>query len=89
MEKIFNSLYPKYEKSIFNFKNKFSYEKRYTEAKRIRFKYPDRIPVICQMIGKNLPDLDKKKYLVPDDLTKGKLIYLFELGIWSQFGQEL
>ena len=62
MENIFNSLYPNHEKSLFNFKNKFSFEKRYGEANRIRLKYPNRIPIICQLTGKNLPDLDRKKY---------------------------
>ena len=40
-------------------------------AARIRQKYPDRIPVIVER-GKNVPDIDKQKFLVPGDLTVGK-----------------
>merc|ERR1712098_1008099 len=46
-------------------------EKREELAARIRQKYPDRIPVIVER-GKNVPDIDKQKFLVPGDLTVGK-----------------
>lgn len=39
---------------------------RKSEADRIRQKYPDRIPVICEKADKtDIPTIDKKKYLVP------------------------
>ena len=95
MQKIFNSLYPKNERSIFNFKNKFPFEKRYAEARRIRMKYPDRIPVICQRSSFNVPELDKKKYLVPGDLTMGQFMYVIrsrlelssEMGLYTFIGE--
>jgi GABA(A) receptor-associated protein len=41
-------------------------EKRKSEAERIRTKYPDRVPVICEKTDlSDSPDIDKKKYLVP------------------------
>ncbi|KAJ3508865.1 hypothetical protein NMY22_g16480 [Coprinellus aureogranulatus] len=41
-------------------------EKRKAEAERIRQKYPDRIPVICEKADRtDIPTIDKKKYLVP------------------------
>lgn len=41
-------------------------DKRKAEAERIRQKYPDRIPVICEKAEKSdIPTIDKKKYLVP------------------------
>ena len=44
---------------------------------RIRAKYPDRIPVICEKAEKtDIPDIDKKKYLVPADLTIGQFVYV-------------
>merc|ERR1712025_1180916 len=47
------------------------------EAERIRSKYPDRIPVICEKAeGSDIPDIDKKKYLVPADLTVGQFVYV-------------
>jgi GABA(A) receptor-associated protein len=55
-----------------SFKATHDFEKRKKEADRIRQKYPDRIPVICEKAPKSdIPDIDKKKYLVPADLTVG------------------
>lgn len=49
---------------------KKSSEKRKLEAERIRSKYPERVPVICERDARSdIPDIDKKKYLVPADLT--------------------
>ena len=51
--------------------------KREVEAGRIRQKYPDRIPVICERApGSDIPAIDKKKYLVPCDLTVGQFVYV-------------
>jgi GABA(A) receptor-associated protein len=60
------------------YKNKFSFDQRLTESKRILLKYPDRIPIICEKLygQKDLPDIDKNKYLVPYDLTLGQFIYV-------------
>ncbi|CAM9364010.1 unnamed protein product, partial [Ectocarpus fasciculatus] len=42
----------------------------YASSERIRSKYPDRIPIICEKDEKsNVPSIDKKKFLVPGDLT--------------------
>jgi GABA(A) receptor-associated protein len=44
---------------------------------RIRSKYPDRVPIICEKAPKSgVPDIDKKKYLVPSDLTVGQFVYV-------------
>ncbi|KAJ8427861.1 hypothetical protein Cgig2_015603 [Carnegiea gigantea] len=52
-------------------------ERRQAEAARIREKYPDRIPVIVEKAEKSdIPDIDKKKYLVPADLTVGQFVYV-------------
>ncbi len=52
-------------------------EKRKAESQRIRAKYSDRIPVICEKAdGSDIPDIDKKKYLVPSDLTVGQFVYV-------------
>jgi GABA(A) receptor-associated protein len=52
-------------------------EQRKYESSRIRQKYPDRIPVIVEKSPKSdVPDLDKKKYLVPSDLTVGQFVYV-------------
>lgn len=60
-----------------NFKEKVSFEKRLTESKRIREKYPERIPVIVEKKPDNdIPTIDKIKYLVPADLTVGQFVYV-------------
>ncbi len=58
------------------FKDKHSFEKRLSEATRIMEKYPDRIPVICECIGGEVPDIDRKKYLVPAELTMAEFLYV-------------
>jgi GABA(A) receptor-associated protein len=59
------------------FKKQHSFEKRQAEAQRIREKYPDRIPVICEKDERSsIPPIDKKKYLVPADLTVGQFVYV-------------
>jgi len=60
-----------------DFKNTHSFDKRKNEAQRIRAKYPDRIPVIAEKASESdVPDIDKKKYLVPSDLTIGQFVYV-------------
>jgi len=60
-----------------SFKSQHPLEKRKAEAERIRLKYPDRIPVISEKAEKSdIPDIDKKKYLVPADLTMGQFVYV-------------
>lgn len=56
-----------------------TFEKRQEESKKIRAKYPDRIPIIVDKLNtnnKDIPDIDKKKYLVPSDLTIGQFQYV-------------
>lgn len=52
-------------------------EKRSTEAGRIRKKYPNRVPVICEKASRtDIQKIDKTKYLVPADLTVGQFVYV-------------
>tara|TARA_B100000900_G_C20237610_1_gene576531 strand:+ start:148 stop:510 length:363 start_codon:yes stop_codon:yes gene_type:complete len=61
-----------------NFKNKHTFDKRKSESKRILERYPDRYPIIVEKDSncKVLPDIDKNKYLVPQDLTIGQFSYV-------------
>nr|GEY98151.1 arogenate dehydratase/prephenate dehydratase 1, chloroplastic [Tanacetum cinerariifolium] len=60
-----------------SFKIEHPLEKRLAESSRIREKYPDRVPVIVERAEKtDIPDIDKKKYLVPADLTVGQFVYV-------------
>ncbi|XXQ35107.1 Autophagy-related protein [Plasmodiophora brassicae] len=59
------------------FVEQYSLEQRQAESQRIRDKYPDRVPVICERApGSDIGDIDRKKYLVPSDLTVGQFVYV-------------
>ncbi|KAK9936025.1 hypothetical protein M0R45_012890 [Rubus argutus] len=59
------------------FKCEHPLERRQAEAARIREKYPERVPVIVEKAVKSdIADIDKKKYLVPADLTVGQFVYV-------------
>ena len=59
------------------YKRDHPFEKRAAEAARIREKYPDRIPVICEKEPRpDPPAVDKRKYLIPMDLTVGQFVYV-------------
>jgi GABA(A) receptor-associated protein len=54
-------------------------EQRSSDADKVLSRYPDRFPIICERKeGSNdtIPVLDKRKYLVPRDLTVGQFIYV-------------
>tara|TARA_Y100000591_G_C21789799_1_gene675923 strand:- start:303 stop:662 length:360 start_codon:yes stop_codon:yes gene_type:complete len=63
-----------------NYKATKTFEDRVNESNEIINKYPNRIPLIIEKLeNKNdtiIPDIDKNKYLVPDDLTVSQLIYV-------------
>lgn len=61
----------------FAYKKNVSFEERKSEASRIMAKYPDRIPIIVEKTEcADIPDIDKKKYLVPCDITLGQFQYV-------------
>ncbi|XP_022145376.1 autophagy-related protein 8i-like [Momordica charantia] len=60
-----------------SFKNEFTYEQRFEEAFEILAKYPDRVPVIVERYDKcELPEMEKKKYLIPRDMSVGQFIHV-------------
>ncbi len=63
----------------YNFKHQHSFSDRQSESIRIRNLYPNRIPIICErsdLAPEDCPHIDKKKYLVPRDLTVGQFIHV-------------
>ena len=59
------------------YKSSRPFEERYAESVRVREKYPDRIPVIIEKADRSdIPDVDKNKYLIPNDLTVGQIVYV-------------
>lgn len=65
-----------------SFKQQHTFTNRKKDSLRIRMKYPGMIPIICERkitgsYGVNiLPEIDKKKFLVPSDLTVGSFIMI-------------
>lgn len=60
-----------------SFRADHPFETRKGESARIREKYPDRIPVIVEKADESdVPDIDRKKYLVPTDLSVGQFVYV-------------
>ncbi|XP_061833710.2 gamma-aminobutyric acid receptor-associated protein-like 2 isoform X1 [Nerophis lumbriciformis] len=52
-------------------------EHRCVEAAKIRNKYPDRVPVIVEKVsGSQIVDIDKRKYLVPSDITVAQFMWI-------------
>lgn len=62
-----------------SYKSTNSFDKRLEESNRIRKKYPDRIPIVCEKSNQkdiDLPKIDKCKFLVPLNLTIGQLLII-------------
>ena len=67
---------------VLSFKSQFSLEKRIEDSSNVLKKHPDRIPVIIEKYYKSsLQDINRKKYLVPNDMTVGQLMYVIRKSI--------
>ena len=59
------------------FKDNYSSDARKEESTRITQKYPTRTPIIVERAKTcELEDIDKKKYLVPNDMTISQFVYI-------------
>lgn len=54
------------------------FPRRLEESKRVMEKYPDRIPVIMEKNSncKNVPDIDRVKFLVPKDIIVSQFTFI-------------
>jgi len=67
------------------FKSAFSFEDRRNECARMMEKFPDRVPVIIERIdSSDLPKIDRKKLLVPNDIALGQLVQIIRKRITLQ-----
>jgi GABA(A) receptor-associated protein len=73
------------------YQSKYSFYDRTSESAKIMQKFPERIPIICEknIYSKNAPDIDKKKYLVPQDLTVGQFMHVIRKRINMDASQAL
>jgi GABA(A) receptor-associated protein len=66
------------------YRNAVPYERRQLEASRILEKYPGRYPFIVERAHAakaNIPHIQKKKYLVPGEITMGQFIAIIRRNI--------
>lgn len=61
-----------------DFRKQTNFETRCNESRRIREKYPDRIPIIVTraLQSKDVPDITRRKFLVPNDLQISQFMYV-------------
>lgn len=73
-----NKLSNNSNEQTYEFTRTYTFEERTIESSRVLQKYPDRIPIICEKNSRanDCPEIDKKKYLVPHDLTMGQFMYV-------------
>ncbi|XP_074645692.1 gamma-aminobutyric acid receptor-associated protein-like 2 [Tubulanus polymorphus] len=61
----------------FKFKEENTFEQRRSEATKIRQKYPERIPVVVEKDQRSdIQDIDKRKFLVPNDITVAQFMWI-------------
>ena len=60
------------------YKDNKTFDERFKESEMILKKYPNRIPVIVEKSKKckNIVDIDKNKFLVPNDMVMSQFIYV-------------
>ncbi len=58
-------------------------EERKQESNNIITKYPEKIPILVfkSTTSRDIPDLDKNKFLVSKDLTAGQFMYILRKSI--------
>ena len=76
--------------SIGSFIETHPIEERIKESRKISLKYPTRVPIIVEKSFKcDLQDIDKKKYLVPKDMTMGQFVFVIRKRIKLDTSQAL
>jgi len=67
------------------FKKDHSEEYRKSEAAKIRKKYPERVPVIVEKVpNSDIKQIDKRKYLVPNEITVAQFMWIIRKRIEMQ-----
>jgi GABA(A) receptor-associated protein len=61
-----------------SYKDTKSLAQRIRESSQICQQYPGRIPIVVERSrsANNMPDIDKNKFLCPDNLTVGQFVYV-------------
>ena len=60
------------------YRKEFTHAERVAQSARIRERFPDLIPIICERSEQNkdgsVPVIDKRKFLVPPDLSMAQFV---------------
>ncbi|CAH8585710.1 unnamed protein product [Dicrocoelium dendriticum] len=60
-----------------SFKEQHDFEQRCADSTKIKKKYPNRIPVVVERHrNSQVADIDKHKFLVPNDLTVAQFLWI-------------
>ncbi|KAJ3681313.1 hypothetical protein LUZ60_015802 [Juncus effusus] len=77
-------------KQVRSFKEEFTLDERIQESREIIAKYPDRVPVVVERFARcDLPIMEKKKYLVPRDMSVGQFIHILSSRLHLSPGKAL
>jgi GABA(A) receptor-associated protein len=65
-------------------------KKHSEEAQRMREKYPDRVPVVCERSPySELPEIERKKFIVPGAMLCGEFKYIVHKHVAQAMGNSL
>ena len=60
-----------------DFRSVHTFEARVEESRRIRDRFPGRVPIIVEKAARSdVPLIDKQKFLVPGDLTLSQFVFV-------------
>lgn len=71
------------------FRDRLSVEQRSRECANVRAQHPDHIPVIFERLGREMPRIDKEKFLVPRDLTAAQVTFVLRKRLRLDANQSL
>jgi GABA(A) receptor-associated protein len=60
----------------YEFKMENSYDKRKQESSRLKDKFPDKVAIILEKGNSSLPNIDKTKFLMQQNITVGQFLYI-------------
>ena len=59
-----------------SFKESKTFEERFAESSRMLERFPERVPIIVERGNCSITEIDKKKFLVPKDLSIGQFMHV-------------
>jgi len=81
----------KIESPLYGYQDKVSFEDRLKEAEYTRNRYPTKVPLVIERhrSEKNLPNIDKIKWLVPHEMTLAQLSSVIKQRLKCPSNQQL